>query len=60
MVLQPLNGHGWTIDDGHLTIDWDSMENIKAIQDRVSLLTKKDASAKQVALLLAVGVKRRE
>ena len=40
MVLQPLNSHGWTIDDGHLTIDWDSMENIKAIQDRVSLLTK--------------------
>ena len=41
MALQPLNGHGWTIDDGHLTIDWDSMENIKAIQDRVSLLTKR-------------------
>ena len=41
MVLQPLNSHGWTITDGHhLTIDWDSMENIKAIQKRVSLLTK--------------------
>ena len=40
MVLQPLNSHGWTIPDGHLTIEWDSMENIKAIQEQVSLLTK--------------------
>ena len=40
MVLQPLTCHGWHIHEDNLTIDWDSVENIKAIRERVSLLTK--------------------
>ena len=33
--LQPMDDYGWKITNSALTIDWDSEENIEAVQQRV-------------------------
>ncbi len=40
MVLQPLSEFGWNINNDILTIDWDSKENMEAVQERVTGLLK--------------------
>ena len=35
-----LPSYGWNLKDEVLTIDWDSAENISAVEERVMLLTK--------------------
>ena len=41
MALEPQLGNGWLKDqDGKLTIDWDSEENMKKIRSRVDLVLK--------------------
>ena len=40
MILQPLTQYGWTTKDGQLAIQWDTEDNIKAIRESVTILTK--------------------
>ena len=40
MQLLPITSYGWNLKDEVLTIDWDSAENISAVEERVMLLTK--------------------
>ena len=40
MILEPITEYGWTIKDRQLAIQWDTEDNIKAIRDRVTILTK--------------------
>lgn len=40
MQLQPLSNNGWKIMDNTLTVDWESDENVAAINARVSSLLK--------------------
>jgi len=40
MQLAAVTSYGWNIIDGILTMDWDSTENITAVNERVLLLTK--------------------
>lgn len=40
MVLKPLSLYGWKVIDNSLTIDWDSAENMAAVQQRVESLTR--------------------
>ena len=36
--LAPLTCWGWQLNDNSLSVEWDSRENIKAVNDRVSTL----------------------
>ena len=40
MTLQPLTNFGWIVEQGNLCIDWDSHENITAVNERVFSLLK--------------------
>ena len=40
MILEPMTTYGWDIQDGNLSIVWDSKENLDAVQQRVSALLK--------------------
>lgn len=40
MTLKPMTDYGWAIVNGNLTVQWDTEENLKAIQDRMMILTK--------------------
>ena len=38
--IYAITSYGWNLKDEVLTIDWDSAENISAVEERVMLLTK--------------------
>ncbi len=40
MNLEPITLYGWAIQDSRLTIQWDTEENLKAIRERVTTLTR--------------------
>ena len=40
ITLPPIENYGWKKSSGTVSPDWDSDENIKAIEDRVSFLLK--------------------
>ena len=42
MLLLPMTSYGWCMNDGTLTVtvEWDTEANIKAIKERVDVLTK--------------------
>ena len=40
MEVMPVADYGWKIAYGKLAIDWDAIENTRAIQRRVGMLTK--------------------
>jgi len=40
MEVKPMTDYGWMNSEGNLVIEWDSDDNIQAIQQRVRLLTK--------------------
>ena len=40
MTLQPMTDYGWAGNNDNLTVEWDTEENLKAIQDRRVMLTK--------------------
>ena len=40
MVLRPITEYGWDLNDGKLTVIWDTQTNMQAIRDRVNLLLR--------------------
>jgi hypothetical protein len=40
MTLLPITQYGWKLTDERLTVDWDSEENIQAVNERVAGLLK--------------------
>lgn len=40
MVLLPITRYGWSIVEGKLTVVWDSEVNIRAVKERVCILTR--------------------
>ena len=40
MTLQPITQYGWSINEGELTVVWDSDSNISAVCQRVSSLLR--------------------
>ena len=40
ITLPPIDKYGWKKNNGTVSPDWDSDENIKAVEDRVSFLLK--------------------
>ncbi len=40
MALEPMTTYGWDIQDGTLSVIWDSQENLDAVRERVSALLK--------------------
>ncbi len=40
MQPQPISDHGWSVKNGSLTVQWDTLENLQLIRDRLHSLTK--------------------
>ena len=40
MTLLPITQYGWKLTNEGLTVDWDSKENIQAVNERVARLLK--------------------
>lgn len=40
MVLRPITEYVWDLNDGKLTVIWDTQMNMQAIRDRVNLLLR--------------------
>ena len=40
MTLQPITQYGWKLTDDVLTVDWDSEENIRAVNEKVAGLLR--------------------
>ena len=40
MTLEPITQYGWSINEGELTVVWDSDRNISAVRQRVSSLLR--------------------
>jgi len=38
MILAPLDGNGWVLENGVLSIFWDTPENMQKVKQRVRLL----------------------